>query len=244
MIEVEGLRKQFGELVVLDDVSFHVKKGETISIIGPSGSGKSTLLRCLNRLETPDGGEISIMGDVVTAKNINRLRRRMGMVFQHFNLFSHLTVLDNIMLAPLTLKLMKAPAAEQAAMRLLEQVGLAVKRDAYPSQLSGGQKQRVAIARALAMGPDIMLFDEPTSALDPEMVGEVLDVMKQLSADGMTMLVVSHEMGFAEAAADRMFFMDDACIMEEGTPAGLLNAPKEARTREFLTNVKRPLAKD
>lgn len=239
MIEVNGLTKHYGDLVVLEDVSFTVEKGETISIIGPSGSGKSTLLRCINRLETPTAGEIKINGEVVTEKNVNRLRRSMGMVFQHFNLFNNLKVIDNITLAPLTLKMMGKAEAEKNAMALLERVGLAEKRDAYPSTLSGGQKQRVAIARALAMGPDIMLFDEPTSALDPEMVGEVLDVMRQLSDAGMTMLVVSHEMGFAKAAANRMFFMDDKKILEEGEPSVLLTNPKEERTKLFLQSVRR-----
>ncbi|HZK28892.1 MAG TPA: amino acid ABC transporter ATP-binding protein [Clostridia bacterium] len=243
MIEVKNLKKQYGDLIVLDDVSFTVEKGEMISVIGPSGSGKSTLLRCLNRLEIPDGGEIRIYGELVTSKNINRLRRKMGMVFQHFNLFNHLSVVDNITLAPLTLKLMTKTEAEKAAAHLLERVDLSVKRDAYPSQLSGGQKQRVAIARALAMDPEIMLFDEPTSALDPEMVGEVLDVMKKLSADGMTMLVVSHEIRFAQAVADRMFFMDEARILEQGPPTQILEAPQEERTREFLLNVTRPLTR-
>jgi ABC-type polar amino acid transport system ATPase subunit len=239
VIEVNGLTKHYGDLVVLEDVSFTVEKGETISIIGPSGSGKSTLLRCINRLETPTAGEIKINGEVVTEKNVNRLRRSMGMVFQHFNLFNNLKVIDNITLAPLTLKMMGKAEAEKNAMALLERVGLAEKRDAYPSTLSGGQKQRVAIARALAMGPDIMLFDEPTSALDPEMVGEVLDVMRQLSDAGMTMLVVSHEMGFAKAAANRMFFMDDKKILEEGEPSVLLTNPKEERTKLFLQSVRR-----
>lgn len=239
MIEVNGLTKHYGDLVVLEDVSFTVEKGETISIIGPSGSGKSTLLRCINRLETPTAGEIKINGEVVTEKNVNRLRRSMGMVFQHFNLFNNLKVIDNITLAPLTLKMMGKAEAEKNAMALLERVGLAEKRDAYPSTLSGGQKQRVAIARALAMEPDIMLFDEPTSALDPEMVGEVLDVMRQLSDAGMTMLVVSHEMGFAKAAANRMFFMDDKKILEEGEPSVLLTNPKEERTKLFLQSVRR-----
>jgi len=239
VIEVNGLTKHYGDLVVLEDVSFTVEKGETISIIGPSGSGKSTLLRCINRLETPTAGEIKINGEVVTEKNVNRLRRSMGMVFQHFNLFNNLKVIDNITLAPLTLKMMGKAEAEKNAMALLERVGLAEKRDVYPSTLSGGQKQRVAIARALAMGPDIMLFDEPTSALDPEMVGEVLDVMRQLSDAGMTMLVVSHEMGFAKAAANRMFFMDDKKILEEGEPSVLLTNPKEERTKLFLQSVRR-----
>ena len=239
MIEVNKLTKHYGELVVLEDVSFRVEKGETISIIGPSGSGKSTLLRCINRLETPTDGEIKIRGEVVTEKNVNRLRRHMGMVFQHFNLFNNLKVIDNITLAPLTLKIMGQKEAEEKAMALLERVGLPEKRDAYPATLSGGQKQRVAIARALAMEPNIMLFDEPTSALDPEMVGEVLDVMRQLSDAGMTMLVVSHEMEFAKAAANRMFFMDDKKILEEGEPSALLTNPKEERTKLFLQSVKR-----
>ena len=237
MIEVRDLQKNFGDLLVLDHVSFTLKQGETISIIGPSGSGKSTLLRCINRLETPDGGEIFLNGEAITAKNANKARRRMGMVFQHFNLFNHLSVLDNIILAPKTLRLHSKEACIEKAISLLDKVGLAHKRDAYPSQLSGGQKQRVAIARSLAMDPEIMLFDEPTSALDPEMVGEVLDVMKQLSAAGMTMLVVSHEMSFAKAAADRMFFMDEATIIEEGTPHDMLSNPKTARARLFLQSV-------
>lgn len=239
MIEVKALSKQYGQLVVLEDVSFIVKKGETISIIGPSGSGKSTLLRCINRLEKPTSGEILINAESVTDKNVNRLRQQMGMVFQHFNLFNHLNVTANITLAPLTLKTMGKKEAKEKAHYLLERVGLADKKDVYPSTLSGGQKQRVAIARALAMDPEIMLFDEPTSALDPEMVSEVLDVMRKLSDAGMTMLVVSHEMAFAKSAADRMFFMDEKRILEEGEPEQLLSEPREERTKLFLQSVKR-----
>ena len=239
MIEVKNLQKAFGGNMVLKGVTETIEKGEKIAIIGPSGSGKSTFLRCLNRLEEPTGGEIWFEGKDITAKDcdINRIRRKMGMVFQHFNLFPHLTVKENITLAPTELKLMGKEEAGRKALELLARVGLADKAEAYPGQLSGGQKQRVAIARSLAMNPDIMLFDEPTSALDPEMVGEVLEVMKQLAADGMTMVVVTHEMGFAREVADRVVFMDDGYIVEEGTPDEVFGNPREERTRSFLDKV-------
>ena len=219
-IHVTNLKKNFGKLEVLKDISMDVHEGEVVVLLGPSGSGKSTLLRCLNQLETATAGQIMIDGHDVTDKHtdINKVRENIGMVFQHFNLFNHLTVLDNMTLAPVHLKLMSKEEAKAEAMRLLERVGLADKADAFPSQLSGGQKQRVAIARALEMKPDIMLFDEPTSALDPEMVGEVLAVMKELAHDGMTMVVVTHEIGFAREVASRVIFMEGGYIVEEGTP--------------------------
>ena len=219
-IHVTNLKKNFGKLEVLKDISMDVHEGEVVVLLGPSGSGKSTLLRCLNQLETATAGQIMIDGHDVTDKHtdINKVRENIGMVFQHFNLFNHLTVLDNMTLAPVHLKLMSKEEAKAEAMRLLERVGLADKADAFPSQLSGGQKQRVAIARALEMKPDIMLFDEPTSALDPEMVGEVLAVMKELARDGMTMVVVTHEIGFAREVASRVVFMEGGYIVEEGTP--------------------------
>ena len=235
-IHVTNLKKNFGKLEVLKDISMDVHEGEVVVLLGPSGSGKSTLLRCLNQLETATAGQIIIDGHDVTDKHtdINKVRENIGMVFQHFNLFNHLTVLDNMTLAPVHLKLMSKEEAKAEAMRLLERVGLADKADAFPSQLSGGQKQRVAIARALEMKPDIMLFDEPTSALDPEMVGEVLAVMKELAHDGMTMVVVTHEIGFAREVASRVVFMEGGYIVEEGTPREIFNHPKEQRTREFL----------
>ena len=238
-IHVTNLKKNFGKLEVLKDISMDVHEGEVVVLLGPSGSGKSTLLRCLNQLETATAGQIIIDGHDVTDKHtdINKVRENIGMVFQHFNLFNHLTVLDNMTLAPVHLKLMSKEEAKAEAMRLLERVGLADKADAFPSQLSGGQKQRVAIARALEMKPDIMLFDEPTSALDPEMVGEVLAVMKQLAADGMTMVIVTHEIGFAREVADRVIFMDGGYIVEEGTPQEVILNPKEARTISFLNKV-------
>ena len=238
-IHVINLKKSFGETEVLKDISMDVHEGEVVVLLGPSGSGKSTLLRCLNQLETATAGQIMIDGHDVTDKHtdINKVRENIGMVFQHFNLFNHLTVLDNMTLAPVHLKLMSKEEAKAEAMRLLERVGLADKADAFPSQLSGGQKQRVAIARALEMKPDIMLFDEPTSALDPEMVGEVLAVMKELARDGMTMVVVTHEIGFAREVASRVVFMEGGYIVEEGTPDEVILNPKEPRTIDFLSKV-------
>ena len=238
-IHVTNLKKNFGKLEVLKDISVDVQEGEVVVLLGPSGSGKSTLLRCLNQLETATSGKIIIDGHDVTDKHtdINKVRENIGMVFQHFNLFNHLTVLDNMTLAPVHLKLMNKEEARTEALRLLEHVGLADKADAFPSQLSGGQKQRVAIARALEMKPDIMLFDEPTSALDPEMVGEVLAVMKELARDGMTMVVVTHEIGFAREVADRVIFMEGGYIVEQGTPEEVINNPKEPRTIDFLSKV-------
>ena len=238
-IHVTNLKKNFGKLEVLKDISVDVQEGEVVVLLGPSGSGKSTLLRCLNQLETATSGKIIIDGYDVTDKHtdINKVRDNIGMVFQHFNLFNHLTVLDNMTLAPVHLKLMNKEEARTEALRLLERVGLADKADAFPSQLSGGQKQRVAIARALEMKPDIMLFDEPTSALDPEMVGEVLAVMKELARDGMTMVVVTHEIGFAREVADRVIFMEGGYIVEQGTPEEVINNPKEPRTIDFLSKV-------
>lgn len=238
-IVVKGLRKCFGELEVLKQMDLEVAEGEVLCLIGPSGSGKSTFLRCLNRLEKSNGGEIWINNQNLEDKdlNINKLREHIGMVFQHFNLFSNLNILDNITLAPIELKKMSKQEAEEKAYQLLDRVGLKDKAKAFPSQLSGGQKQRCAIARALEMNPDIMLFDEPTSALDPEMVGEVLEVMKQLAEDGMTMVIVTHEMGFAREVADRVIFMDDGYIVEEGTPEEIFKHPKEKRTIDFLNKV-------
>ena len=238
-IHVANLKKNFGKLEVLKDISMDVSEGEVVVLLGPSGSGKSTLLRCLNQLETATSGQIIIDGHNVTDKHtdINKVRENIGMVFQHFNLFNHLTVMDNMTLAPVHLKLMTKEQAKDTAMRLLNRVGLADKADAFPSQLSGGQKQRVAIARALAMKPDIMLFDEPTSALDPEMVGEVLAVMKELAREGMTMVVVTHEIGFAREVASRVIFMEGGYIVEEGTPDEVILNPKEPRTIDFLSKV-------
>lgn len=238
-IVVKGLRKCYGELEVLKKIDIEVTEGEVLCLIGPSGSGKSTLLRCLNRLEKSNGGEIWINGQNLENKNlnINKLRESIGMVFQHFNLFSNLNILDNITLAPVELKKMSKQQAEEKAYQLLDRVGLKDKAKVFPSQLSGGQKQRCAIARALEMSPDIMLFDEPTSALDPEMVGEVLEVMKKLAEDGMTMVIVTHEMGFAREVADRVIFMDDGYIVEEGTPDEIFKHPKEKRTIDFLNKV-------
>ena len=238
-VSVKNLKKNFGSLEVLKDISLEINEGEVICLIGPSGSGKSTFLRCLNRLEDITSGSVVIDGEDITDPklDINKKRENIGMVFQHFNLFPHMTVKENIMLAPVELKKMTKEEAEQTAYQLLERVGLKDKADSYPAQLSGGQKQRVAIARALAMKPDIMLFDEPTSALDPEMVGEVLQVMKQLAADGMTMVIVTHEMGFAREVADRVLFMDGGYIVEEGTPQEVLLNPKEPRTIDFLNKV-------
>ncbi len=238
-IKVKNLHKSFGKLDVLCGIDFSVKEGEVVCLIGPSGSGKSTLLRCLNKLEASTSGEIIVDDFVITDKktNINNVRQNIGMVFQQFNLFAHMSVLKNIMFAPLEHKKMSKAEAEETAMRLLERVGLSDKAEAYPHQLSGGQKQRVAIARALAMNPDIMLFDEPTSALDPEMVGEVLQVMKELASEGMTMVVVTHEMGFARDVADRVLFMADGVIVEEGSPEDIFSNPKEQRTKDFLNCV-------
>ena len=239
LIKVEDLQKSFGKIEVLKGVNTEIKKGEVIVVIGPSGSGKSTFLRCLNRLEEPTGGNIYLDGVNITDKkvNINRHRQKMGMVFQQFNLFPHMTVLKNMTAAPM--KLLKVPKveAEQKAMELLRRVGLEEKAEAYPSQLSGGQKQRVAIVRALAMNPDVMLFDEPTSALDPEMVGEVLEVMKELAKEGMTMVVVTHEMGFAREVADRVIFIDEGIIMEEAAPEEFFGNPKCDRLKDFLAKV-------
>lgn len=239
MVHVENLKKNFGKLEVLKDLSVDIKEGEVVVLIGPSGSGKSTFLRCLNQLEMATAGTIIIDDVNITDKHvdINKVRENIGMVFQHFNLFNNKNVLQNITLAPTELKIMTKEEAKEKGMALLKRVGLDSKADAYPSQLSGGQKQRVAIARALAMNPDIMLFDEPTSALDPEMVGEVLAVMKELVADGMTMVVVTHEIGFAREVADRVIFMDGGYIVEEGTPEEVLNHPKEPRTIDFLNKV-------
>lgn len=239
MIKVTGLKKSFGDLSVLKGIDQHVKQGEKVVIIGPSGSGKSTFLRCLNLLEIPTEGEILIEDESITESktNVNKIREKMGMVFQQFNLFPHLTVLDNITLAPIKVKKMPKSEAEILARELLSKVGLADKESSYPAQLSGGQQQRIAIARALAMQPDIMLFDEPTSALDPEMVGEVLSVMKDLADAGMTMVVVTHEMGFAREVASRVLFMDDGYVLEEGTPQDIFDNPQNDRTKEFLSKV-------
>ena len=239
MIHVSHLKKSFKQLEVLRDVSLDVTQGEVVVIIGPSGSGKSTFLRCLNRLEEAGGGEIVIDGIDITDKktDINKVRERVGMVFQHFNLFNNMNVLRNLMLAPVDLKKQDRETARQKALEMLERVGLADKADAYPHQLSGGQKQRVAIARALCMLPDIMLFDEPTSALDPEMVGEVLDVMKKLAQTGMTMVVVTHEMGFAKEVGNRVVFVDEGKILEEGTPNAIFNHPQSPRLQDFLSKV-------
>lgn len=238
-ISVKNLKKNFGSLEVLKDISTDVYKGEVLCIIGPSGSGKSTFLRCLNRLEEASGGTIIINGQNIVDKgtNINKVRENIGMVFQHFNLFNNLNIIDNLTLAPNMLKKCSKEEALERAKKMLQKVGLEDKALSYPAQLSGGQKQRVAIARALCMEPDIMLFDEPTSALDPEMVGEVLQVMKDLAADGMTMVIVTHEMGFAREVADRIIFMDGGYIIEEGAPGELLANPKEARTIDFLNKV-------
>ena len=241
IISVKDLVKEYnhGDVVALDHCDLDVKKGEVVAIIGPSGSGKSTLLRSLNLLEEPTAGEIYFEGVELSSKkvDINRHRQKMGMVFQHFNLFPHKTVIENIMMAPVTLKLKTQQEAQAQAVKLLERVGLADKKDEYPNMLSGGQKQRIAIVRALAMEPEVMLFDEPTSALDPEMVGEVLDVMRELAGEGMTMIVVTHEMGFAREVADRVIFMADGSIVEAGAPQQIFDEPKEERTRNFLSKV-------
>jgi len=238
-VRVIDLEKHFGNLVVLDGINVTIKEGEVVCVIGPSGSGKSTFLRCINRLEEATGGQIYVDELEITHKKVdlNKAREEIGMVFQQFNLFANYTVLQNIMLAPVELKRMTKVQAKEKAMELLERVGLADKANNYPSQLSGGQQQRVAIARALAMNPDLMLFDEPTRALDPEMVGEVLQVMKELAAAGMTMIVVTHEMGFARDVADRVLFMADGNIVEEGTPEEIFGNPKNERTKEFLSCV-------
>lgn len=238
VISAKNLKKRYGHLEVLKDISVDVTEGEVLCIIGPSGSGKSTLLRCLNALEEIQAGSITILGqELVNNKNINKLREEIGMVFQSFNLFPHLTVLQNMMLAPLELKKMNKEEATEKALTLLDKVGLKDKKDVYPNTLSGGQKQRVAIARALEMEPKILLFDEPTSALDPEMVGEVLKVMKDLAQEGMTMVVVTHEMNFARDVSDRVIFMDQGYIVEEGTPEEIFTAPKSDRCKEFLDKV-------
>ena len=239
MIDVKHLSKSFGDHLVLDDISEHVSPGENVVIIGPSGSGKSTFLRCLNLLEQPTAGTITFAGTEITDPkvNIDAMRRQMGMVFQHFNLFPNMTVRKNITLAPVQTKLMSQAEADAEADKLLARVGLADRGDSYPSALSGGQKQRIAIVRSLAMHPKVMLFDEPTSALDPEMVGEVLDVMKELAHEGMTMVVVTHEMGFAREVGDRVLFMDGGRLVEEGTPQQIFERPKSARLQDFLAKV-------
>jgi ABC-type polar amino acid transport system ATPase subunit len=239
VIDIKDLYKDFGEIQVLKGISTHINRGDKIVIVGPSGSGKSTFLRCLNLLEKPTSGSINVMGTEILApsSDINSVRQRMGMVFQHFNLFPHLSVRQNITLAPVQLKRMTQDEADEKAKVLLRRVGLLDKIDEYPNMLSGGQKQRVAITRALAMDPAIMLFDEPTSALDPEMIGEVLQVMKELADDGMTMVLVTHEMGFAREVGNRMFFMDDGIIAEEGTPEDIFNRPQHPRTIEFLSKI-------
>ena len=239
MIDVKNLHKYFGSLEVLKGIDCHIDKGECVCVIGPSGSGKSTFLRCLNLLETPTKGDIVIDDMHLTEKDfdVDAMRKRVGMVFQHFNLFPHLTILENVTLAPIRHKMMTEEQAKEKAMELLNRVGVGDKADNYPAQLSGGQKQRVAIARSLALSPEVMLFDEPTSALDPEMVGEVLEVIKQLAQEGMTMVVVTHEMGFAREVANRVFFMDGGGILEEGTPEQIFDHPQEERTKAFLSKV-------
>lgn len=239
MIDVKNLHKYFGSLEVLKGIDCHIDKGECVCVIGSSGSGKSTFLRCLNLLETPTKGDIVIDDMHLTEKDfdVDAMRKRVGMVFQHFNLFPHLTILENVTLAPIRHKMMTEEQAKEKAMELLNRVGVGDKADNYPAQLSGGQKQRVAIARSLALSPEVMLFDEPTSALDPEMVGEVLEVMKQLAQEGMTMVVVTHEMGFAREVANRVFFMDGGGILEEGTPEQIFDHPQEERTKAFLSKV-------
>lgn len=239
MISVKNLYKRFGDLEVLKDVSCEIGKGEVVTVIGPSGSGKSTMLRCINMLEVPTSGEIFIEGEKVNKKDadINKIRQRMGMVFQHFNLFPHLNVMDNITIAPTKVKNVDKKQAEAEGIKLLEKVGLLDKKDAYPSMLSGGQQQRIAIARALAMKPDIMLFDEPTSALDPEMVKEVLNVIKDLANEGMTMIVVTHEMGFAKEVSDWVMFMDEGRIVETGTSEQIFENPANERTKTFLSKI-------
>ena len=237
ILETRNLKKSFGKLEVLKGISTGIRRGEVVSIIGPSGGGKSTFLRCLNLLETPDGGQVLFKGQDITDKklNISQYRQSIGMVFQHFNVFPNLTVLENVTLAPVLEKKIPKDQAKEEAMALLRRVGLGDKADEYPRKLSGGQKQRIAIVRALAMAPEVMLFDEPTSALDPEMVGEVLDLMRDLAKDGMTMVVVTHEMAFAKEVSDRVVFMDQGVILEQGSPKEVFGNPKEPRTREFLS---------
>ena len=239
MIKVENLTKSFGDLEVLKGINQEIKDGEVVVVIGPSGSGKSTFLRCLNLLETPTSGKIFVDNDEITSKkiDINKVREEMGMVFQSFNLFNNLNILDNITLAPTLVKKMEKAKAEEKARELLARVGLPDKAEAFPKSLSGGQKQRIAIARALAMNPKVMLFDEPTSALDPEMVGEVLDIMKDLAREGMTMVVVTHEMGFAREVGDRIIFMDGGYVVEEGSPEEIFGNPQNNRTKDFLGKV-------
>ena len=239
MIDVKNLHKYFGSLEVLKGIDCHIDKGECVCVIGPSGSGKSTFLRCLNLLETPTKGEIVIDDMHLTEKDfdVDAMRKRVGMVFQHFNLFPHLTILENVTLAPIRHKMMTEEQAKEKAMELLNRVGVGDKADNYPAQLSGGQKQRVAIARSLALSPEVMLFDEPTSALDPEMVGEVLDVMKKLAGEGITMLIVTHEMGFAREVSDRVLFFDQGAILEDGSPEEVFEKPQHKRTKEFLAKV-------
>ena len=239
MIDVKNLKKSFGDVHVLKGITTHVNKGECICIIGPSGSGKSTFLRCLNLLEKPEEGEITVNGQQILDPklDVDKFRENVGMVFQHFNLFPHLTVLENIILAPVHLKLQTRKEAEKNARRLLERIGLLDKADTYPAMLSGGQKQRIAIVRALAMNPEVMLFDEPTSALDPEMVGEVLDLIRELADEGMTMVIVTHEMGFAREVATRVMFVDEGQIKEQNTPEELFSNPKNPRLKEFLSKM-------
>ena len=238
MIEIKGLKKSFGDLQVLKGIDLHIDEREVVVIIGPSGSGKSTLLRCINFLEEPTGGTITVDGIHMNSEaNVNKVREEVGMVFQRFNLFPHMTVLDNITLAPMKVRKIERSRAEQTAQDLLDRVGLGDKADAYPNQLSGGQQQRVAIARALAMQPKVMLFDEPTSALDPEMVGEVLDVMQRLAESGMTMVIVTHEMGFAREVGTRLLFVDGGYIVEQGKPKEVFENPKEERTKAFLSKI-------
>lgn len=239
MIEVKDLKKSFGKLDVLRGISEKIEEQEVVCVIGPSGSGKSTFLRCLNLLEEPTGGEVYLDGERINAPgvDIDKIRERLGMVFQNFNLFPHMTVLDNVTLAPIKVKGKNRAEAEESALKILETVGLSDKAASFPASLSGGQKQRVAIARALAMEPEVMLFDEPTSALDPEMVGEVLNVMKKLAEEGMTMVIVTHEMGFAREVADRVLFIDQGVVMEQGTPEELFGSPKNERTKSFLSKV-------
>ena len=239
MIYTKGLKKSFGKLNVLNGIDSHIEKGEVVCVIGPSGSGKSTFLRCLNLLEEPTEGQVIFEGNDITAPktDIAKVRQKMGMVFQQFNLFNNMTILDNITVGPIRVKGLSKEAAEAKAFELLDRVGLREKAGSYPRELSGGQKQRIAIVRALAMDPDVMLFDEPTSALDPEMVGEVLDVMKALAKEGMTMIIVTHEMGFAKEVGDRVFFIDQGIILEEGTPDEIFNHPKNQRTQDFLSKV-------
>ncbi len=239
MISIKDLRKSFGDNEILKGISYEIDKGSKIAVIGPSGSGKSTFLRCMNLLERPTSGHIYVDGDEITAPDadVNKIRSRMGMVFQHFNLFNNLTIMDNITLAPVMLKLQGTTEAKENALKLLERVGLTDKADAYPSQLSGGQKQRIAIVRSLAMNPEIMLFDEPTSALDPEMVGEVLEVIRELADSGMTLVIVTHEMAFAREVASTVLFVDEGIIKEENEPQEFFNNPRDARLQEFLSKV-------